>query len=118
MLRGMKSGRPQRPTRHGLARVLSKRGLCSRTEAARWILAGRVALAGRVVRDPEFPTTPDAQIRIDEQPVDVAQPIYIALNKPRGLVTTANDERGRDTVYRCLDGAGFPWLAPVSHRCS
>lgn len=113
MLRGMKSGRPQRPTRHGLARVLSKRGLCSRTEAARWILAGRVALAGRVVRDPEFPTTPDAQIRIDEQPVDVAQPIYIALNKPRGLVTTASDERGRDTVYRCLDGAGFPWLAPV-----
>ena len=35
------------------------------------------------------------------------------LNKPRGLVTTAQDERGRDTVYRCLDGAGLPWLAPV-----
>lgn len=35
------------------------------------------------------------------------------LNKPRGLVTTAADERGRDTVYRCLDDSGLPWLAPV-----
>jgi 23S rRNA pseudouridine2605 synthase len=35
------------------------------------------------------------------------------LNKPRGLVTTMRDERGRDTVYRCLEGAGLPWLAPV-----
>jgi 23S rRNA pseudouridine2605 synthase len=35
------------------------------------------------------------------------------LNKPRGLVTTAADPQGRDTVYRCFDGAGLPWLAPV-----
>jgi 23S rRNA pseudouridine2605 synthase len=35
------------------------------------------------------------------------------LNKPRGLVTTTNDERGRDTVYRCFEGAELPWLAPV-----
>jgi 23S rRNA pseudouridine2605 synthase len=35
------------------------------------------------------------------------------LNKPRGLVTSAADERGRSTVYQCLEGAGLPWLAPV-----
>lgn len=35
------------------------------------------------------------------------------LNKPRGVVTTVRDEQGRDTVYRCFDGAGLPWLAPV-----
>src|SRR3546814_14929859 len=35
------------------------------------------------------------------------------LNKPRGLVTSVNDERGRDTVYACLREAGLPWLAPV-----
>ena len=105
--------REKRQVRHGLARVLSKRGLCSRTEATRWIVAGRVAVDGRVVRDPECPTAGDATIRIDEQPAEAARAIYLALNKPRGLVTTTRDERGRDTVYRCLDGAGLPWLAPT-----
>ena len=35
------------------------------------------------------------------------------LNKPRGLVTTAQDEQARDTVYRCFEGLDLPWLAPV-----
>ena len=35
------------------------------------------------------------------------------LNKPRSLVTTASDERGRQTVYDCLAQGGFPWLSPV-----
>jgi len=100
--------------RHGLARVLSKAGLCSRTEAARWIIAGRVRVAGRIVRDPEFPIagTP-RDIEVDGQALDAAPRVYVLLNKPRGLVTTTQDERGRDTVYRCFDGGGLPWLAPV-----
>ena len=44
--------------RHGVARVLSKLGLCSRTQAAAWVRAGRVAVNGRVVTDPEFPPLP------------------------------------------------------------
>lgn len=99
--------------RHGLARVLSKRGLCSRTQAACWIREGRVRVNGRIERDPEFPVRMDAD-RVDvEGTVAEAAPLYLALNKPRGLVTTARDERGRDTVYRCFDGAGLPWIAPV-----
>jgi 23S rRNA pseudouridine2605 synthase len=35
------------------------------------------------------------------------------LNKPRGLVTSRSDEQGRDTVYRCFEGATLPWLSPV-----
>ena len=100
--------------RHGLARVLSKRGLCSRREAAEWIRAGRVSLNGRVVRDPETPVNAVRDtIRIDDAVAEGAARVYIVLNKPRGLVTTARDEKGRDTVYRCLDGAGLGWLAPV-----
>lgn len=99
--------------RHGLARTLSKLGVCSRTEASRRVLAGRVAVNGRVVRDPEHPVVRDRdRISVDGQPA-AAERRYLMLNKPRGLVTTAHDERGRDTVYRCLDGAGLPWLAPV-----
>jgi 23S rRNA pseudouridine2605 synthase len=92
---------------------LSKRGLCSRTEGARWIVAGRVKVGGRVILDPEHPTASTAVITIDQLPADAAGRVYIALNKPRGLVTTAVDERGRETIYRCLQGAELPWLAPV-----
>jgi 23S rRNA pseudouridine2605 synthase len=99
--------------RHGLARILSKRGICSRTEAARWIAAGRVSISGRVMRDPEHPTPLSAEIAIDGMAVGGTERIYMMLNKPRGLVTTTRDEKARDTVYRCLDGAGLPWLAPV-----
>ncbi|TCZ87605.1 pseudouridine synthase [Lysobacter sp. N42] len=103
-----------RAPRYGLARILSKRGLCSRTQAAEWIRAGRVRVDGRVVRDPEHPVRPDLD-RVEVDGVDDAAPDrhYLMLNKPRGLVTTARDEQGRDTVYRCLDGSGLPWLAPV-----
>ncbi len=99
--------------RHGLARALSKRGYCSRSAAAALIAAGRVRVEGRVVRDPEAPTSAASRIEVDGQPLAEASRIYLALNKPRGLVTTRADERQRDTVYRCLDGAGLPWLAPV-----
>lgn len=103
-----------RPLRHGLARVLSKRGICSRTQAIRWIVAGRVTVAGTVVRDPESPTSPDEPlIRIDGDPAPLPGRRYLALNKPRGLVTTTADEQGRATVYRCFDGGGLGWIAPV-----
>ncbi len=102
------------PARHGIARVLSKQGVCSRTLAAAWVVAGRVAVNGRIVRDPEFPVRQGVDaIAVDGRPLAAQAPVYLALNKPRGLVTTASDERGRDTVYRCLEGAGLPWLAPV-----
>jgi 23S rRNA pseudouridine2605 synthase len=89
-------------------------GLCSRAQAARWVGEGRVQVNGKVIRDAEFPVTQGLdRILVDgRQPVPSAL-IVIMLNKPRGLVTTANDEQGRDTVYQCLAGAGLPWVAPV-----
>lgn len=100
--------------RHGVARVLSKAGLASRTQAAAWVREGRVSVAGRVVLDPEHPVRAGVDVvLVDGQPVGAEARVYLALNKPRGLVTTASDEKGRDTVYRCLDGAGLPWVAPV-----
>jgi 23S rRNA pseudouridine2605 synthase len=105
---------PAHQARHGLARVLSKLGICSRTEAAGWIAAGRVAVEGRVVRDAEFPVVRGKQrIAIDGIDVTAGERIHLMLNKPRGLVTSVRDERERDTVYRCFDGACLPWIAPV-----
>jgi len=100
--------------RHGLARVLSKAGVCSRSEAARRVLDGRVSVDGKLVRDPEFPIIAGRQqVMLDGQPLQAQRRIYLALNKPRGLVTTVQDEQGRGTVYQCFDGAGLPWIAPV-----
>jgi 23S rRNA pseudouridine2605 synthase len=110
--------RPPQPEaatpRHGVARVLSKLGICSRTQAAAWVREGRVAVNGRVVRDPEHPVRQDRdRLVLDGRELGAAQRVYLMLNKPRGLVTTASDERGRATVYTCLESAGLPWLAPV-----
>lgn len=109
----MRTSRGHAP-RHGLARVLSKRGVCSRSEAERRIRDGRVHLDGRLVRDPEHPTDGlTAVILMDGIDAAAPAPRYLMLNKPRGLVTTLRDEQGRDTVYRCFDGAGLGWIAPV-----
>lgn len=109
--------RPE-PTRclpqHGLARALSKLGVCSRSQAEQWIRAGRVTLDSRVVRDPQHPTLGDRQvIAVDGQAVRSIERAYVAFNKPRGLLVSTADERGRDTVYSALATAGLPWLGPV-----
>ena len=107
---------PPRPLPAGvsLPRALSKLGLCSRSEGERLILAGRVRVNGRVAREPSLRVdlVRDA-IRVDDADVSAAARVYIALNKPRGLVTTRSDPRDRETVYRCLEGSGLPFLSPV-----
>jgi 23S rRNA pseudouridine2605 synthase len=99
--------------RHGLARVLSKLGVCSRSQAEAWIRAGRVSVDGRAVYDIEQPSTAKDTIAIDGITVDARARIYLVLNKPRGYVTTASDEHARKTVYALLADAGLPWVAPV-----
>jgi 23S rRNA pseudouridine2605 synthase len=99
--------------RVGLARALSKLGYCSRSQAAELIRAGRVRLNGAAKRDPETPVRLGSdRIEVDQQRVGGEKKIYMMLNKPRGLVTTASDEKGRETVYSCLP-ANLPWIAPV-----
>ena len=104
----------QLPPRHGLARVISKLGLASRSQAAAWVAQGRVRVNGRLVTDAEFPVRQGIdRIEIEGRPVARGERIVLMLNKPRGLVTTRDDEKGRDTVYSCLHDAGLGWLAPV-----
>ena len=100
----------------GLSRALSKLGYCSRSQAAELIRAGRVLLNGNVRRDPETPVRLEHdRIAIDGQGIKPQRKVYLMMNKPRGLVTTASDEKGRETVYAALENAGesLPWVAPV-----
>ncbi|QEE25236.1 rRNA pseudouridine synthase [Rhodanobacter glycinis] len=105
---------PSAIPRHGLARVLSKLGVCSRSQAERTVREGRVSVDDRIVLDPERPVDAERQrIALDGVVVGARARVYIALNKPRGIVTSASDERGRATVYDLLKEAGLPWLGPV-----
>ena len=105
---------PTTPPRYGLARVLSKLGVCSRSQAEQWVRAGRVSVDGRVVRDPQHPTLIDRQqVAVDGRAVGQTEPVHVAFNKPRGIVVSAADEHGRATVYTALAAAGLPWLGPV-----
>ena len=97
----------------GLARAISKLGYCSRAQASELIRAGRASLNGKIRRDPETPVHLGMdRIAVDHRPVEAAEKVYLMLHKPRGVVTTAADEKGRRTVYSCLDEP-LPWVAPV-----
>jgi 23S rRNA pseudouridine2605 synthase len=105
----------------GLARALSKLGYCSRSQAAALIRAGRVRLNGATRKDPEAPADLERdRIAVDGRAIAAESKIYLMLNKPRGVVTTASDEKGRTTVYsllgKTLPGAlpgALPWVGPV-----
>jgi 23S rRNA pseudouridine2605 synthase len=106
-------GRARNIRQVGLARALSKLGYCSRSQAAELIGAGRVRLNGATRKDPETRVfLGHDRIDVDGRVVRPESKIYLMLNKPRGVVTTASDEKGRDTVYSCLNEE-LPWVGPV-----
>jgi 23S rRNA pseudouridine2605 synthase len=77
------------------------------------IRAGRVTINGAACRNPERPVRlPKDHLAVDGREIERQAKVYLMLNKPRGLVTSTSDERGRDTIYSCL-ASNCPWLAPV-----
>ena len=106
---------------HGVARVISKRGYCSRSQAEKLVREGHVILRGKPTRDPEAPAYENDEILIDGTPITASEFVYFAMNKPRGFVTTASDEKGRKTVMdlfreefaKMFPGKPMPHIAPV-----
>ena len=107
------SGRSDPAGQVGLARALSKLGICSRSEGERLIRAGEVRVDGEVIRDPSHRVVPErARLEVGGAPVSAATKVYLALNKPRGVVTTRRDPQGRPTVYDLLP-SDLPFVGPV-----
>jgi 23S rRNA pseudouridine2605 synthase len=97
-----------------LARALSKLGFTSRSAAIPLITGGKVSVNGKVQKDPNHRIDIERdKVTVNNKSVEKAWNVYVMLNKPRGVVTTRSDERGRDTVFDCLKGGGFPYLGPV-----
>lgn len=96
-----------------LHRAISKIGWGSRTVAWEWIRAGKVRVNGRVVIDPlTWVDLERDEVTCADQPATPIASVTLALHKPRDIVTTRKDERGRRTVYDLLP-AGLPWLFPA-----
>ena len=84
-------------------RLLSKRGIASRGTSQEWIRAGRVRINGRVIRDPAtWVLWPKDAVSIDDRPIQDSVKRFILFHKPRGVITTHSDEKGRKTIFDVL----------------
>ena len=83
-----------------LERLISKAGLGSRTEARRWIAAGRVAVNGAPVLNPDaWVDLERDSVTFDGKPIEQEARVYLLMHKPKGVLTTYRDPEGRPTVY-------------------
>lgn len=86
-----------------LDRVLSRWGIASRTVAAEMIRAGRVTVDHKTETDPQrWIEIRRQRIGLDGKLLQPPSPFYIALNKPKGYLTSHGDPQGRPTVYDLL----------------
>ena len=96
-----------------IAKVMARAGLCSRRDAERWIADGRVTVNGQRLESPALTVSAADDIRVDGKALPKAEATRLFLyHKPAGLVTTAKDERGRETVFDKLP-AGLPRVVSV-----
>jgi len=86
-----------------IAKVMARAGLCSRREAERWIEEGRVKVNGQTITSPALNVEESDKISVDGEKLPQKEPSRLwKYYKPRGLVTSHNDEQGRQTIFDVL----------------
>jgi 23S rRNA pseudouridine2605 synthase len=88
-----------------LAKYLAHAGVASRRASEALIAAGRVRVEGEIARDPALDVAEDARVEVDGRALAGAEPrVVYAVNKPRGVLSTARDTHGRRTVVGLVEG--------------
>ncbi len=83
-----------------IAKAMARAGACSRRDAELWIAEGRVSVNGRKLSSPAFNVREGDRIEVDGKPLAERERTRLFLfHKPPGLVTSAKDPQGRDTVF-------------------
>ena len=86
-------------------KVMAAAGAGSRRECEQFIVEGRVAVDGRVVRELGTKVDPEtADISFDGERLRLSRPVYYMVNKPRGIVSTCQDELGRPSIVSLVPG--------------
>ena len=86
-----------------LQKIIANSGYCSRRKAEELILQGKVKLNGKVVKELGIKADYNDQITIGNKAITEEQKVYYLLNKPRGIITSVSDEKGRKTVIDLID---------------
>ncbi|MDR2408742.1 MAG: rRNA pseudouridine synthase, partial [Bacteroidales bacterium] len=96
-----------------LNKYIANSGICSRREADSLIIAGAITVNGQVVTELGTKVMPVDEVRYGDKVLQREKPVYILLNKPKGFITTTDDERGRDNVMMLIEGACPQRVYPV-----
>ena len=88
-----------------IAKAIALAGICSRRDAEKLILEGKVQLNGKIVSSPALNVSIKDEIKINNKVINTSENISKRLwiyHKPKGLVTSHRDEKGRTTVFETL----------------
>ena len=86
-----------------LQKVIANAGICSRRKAEELIIAGKVIVNGEKITELGTKVSEKDEIIVDGKLLENEEKEYYLLNKPRGVVTTTSDEKGRKTVVDLID---------------
>lgn len=82
-----------------LNKYLAHCGICSRRQAIDFIRSGKVKVNGVVEKEPGFLLEPGQEVHYNDKPINLEErKVYLLLNKPKNVITTLSDDRGRRTV--------------------
>ena len=96
-----------------LNKYIANAGICARREADRYIAAGNVEVNGKPMTELGYRVQPTDVVKFDGKNISAEKKEYILLNKPKGFITTTQDEKGRKTVMDLVAGAAQGNIKPV-----
>ena len=96
-----------------LNKYIANAGICARREADRYIAAGNVEVNGKPMTELGYRVQPTDVVKFDGKNISAEKKEYILLNKPKGFITTTQDEKGRKTVMDLGSGAAQGNIKPV-----
>jgi 23S rRNA pseudouridine2605 synthase len=81
-----------------LQKVIARAGIASRRKSEELIKEGRVKVNGKVVTELGLKVSPSDRVEVNEIQIEKEEPVYFLLYKPRGVISSVNDEKGRKVV--------------------